>query len=1264
MAKLSNFKLRKEQKAQAVNREQLVQFAEALNSFLQQIENNQSEEEQKNFLQRFLETTFYAECVLPGAKTTKKGGAYDLVIYPTPKQENIEVLIEVKSTSNSTEMITPDELNRKALQQLLIYYLRERAINDNKQLRHLVVTNLHTFFCFDAAVFYETFYRDLEEKFRKIEEGRGDISKSQDLYADFASPAIEKVKGTLPYDYIDLREYRDEIQEVLNNKESAPLTELYKFFSPFYLLKQPIQSDPNQLDRGFYNELLYLLGLEEQKSTGNKVRIARAKEPHYASLIEQTYGKVELAFEHFTRREQYGATEEEQKFNIALELVITWLNRLLFLKLLETQLLNYNASNNTFLFLNKAKLRDFTALNNLFFAVLAIPSEKRSNAFKERFGNVPYLNSALFEETELEHEVKISELESQETLPLYTQSVLKKEHTNTADELPIFDYLFAFLDAYDFGSQDETTKEKTLVNASVLGLIFEKINGHKDGAVFTPSYITTYICRETIERAIVDKFNTQYGWQCADVKALYNQLDVIDKQEANTLFDTITICDPAVGSGHFLVSALNELIYLKHRLGILQDASGTSLRRSDYEIEIVCDELLITAKGAHFSYTPKNPESQRVQETLFSEKRHLIEHCLFGVDINPTSVQICRLRLWIELLKHAYYTRESDYQALETLPNIDINIKCGNAIVYSLPLQGKWVDPGSQRIRALTSEYYETSDKSRKRAIALAMEEYNNTLKNKLWEEEKRTAQERVEKCEKEIATLSKRLEASKNNEWSAYEPSELKALLNGAKAKYKEAQQAAAAVEQRRAGMRTFEWRLEFPEVWDANGEFAGFDIVLGNPPYIKEYENKQAFANFKTTSPYYMGKMDLWYGFLCIGLDLLRENGFLCFIATNNWTTSTGAKKMRERILEVATIRSLIDFNDYMVFENASIQTMILLLQHSRSEEKYSFDYRKLSAEAPSSTNAMAFLENSPVYSRVFTPEIDPRNMSLQTWTFVTAEIDRCLESIEKKAQYFREDEVAQGIVCPQDVLNRAGQEKLGKGQIGDGIMVLNHQEVDSLSLCKSELELLRPYYTTDEVRRYYTKFHNTRWIIYTDGKANKKFEEGLYPNLKRHLDKYHAVITSANKPYGLHRARNEAFFLGEKIICQRKCVGAPSFSYADFPTYVSATFYVIKTERFNLKFLTGLLNSKLIAYWLRHKGKMQGSNFQIDKDPLLQIPIKSAKEIDKQIIEQVERILQAKQTAPDADIHVEEKRIDSLVYRLYGLNDSDIAIIENEG
>ncbi len=1257
MPKQSHFTLRRELKALTVTKEQLLSFAVQLDAFLQDVERNRTEEEQKNFLQRFLETAFYAGCTLPGVN------AYDLVLYSTEKKTDIEVLMEVKSTSNTTEMPTPHELNKKALQQLVVYYLRERVTNKNKSLRHLVVTNLYTFFCFDATVFYEEFYKKHATTFCEIETGQHEITKSADLYKAFAYNAIEAVKSALPFDYVDLREYRDAIQEVLDGKENKELTELYKFFSPSHLLKRPLHAEPNQLDRHFYNELLYLLGLEEQKGEGSKIVIARARKPNYASLIEQTYAKVELAFDSFLQREQYGATSAEQKFNIALELVITWLNRILFLKLLETQLLNYNAANSALQFLNKAKIRDFTALNNLFFAVLAIPIEQRSGAFKERFCHVPYLNSSLFEETALEHEVKISGLESQECLPLYAQSILKKERVELPETLPIFDYLFAFLEAYDFGSwqEDETMQRKTLINASVLGLIFEKINGHKDGAIFTPSYITAYICRETIERAIIDKFNARYEWQCRDITELYNQLDRVDKRESNTLFNTITICDPAVGSGHFLVSALNELIYLKHRLGILQDERGQAIRHTDYEIEIVNDELQISVAGKQFFYTPTNAESQRVQEILFNEKRYLIEHCLFGVDINPTSVQICRLRLWIELLKHAYYTRESDYKALETLPNIDINIKCGNAVVYSLPLRGKWNDPNAQNLRELFAEYYTTSEKGRKRTIVQEIEGYNNALKEKLRAEETRNAQELVLYWEKEVKTLTQRYNEATASEWNKYNPTVVKTALKQAKEAYKKATQALEDVYRNNASARTFEWRLEFPEVWDSNGEFVGFDIVLGNPPYIKEYENKLAFTQFKATSPYYMGKMDLWYGFLCVGLDLLRADGLLCFIATNNWTTSAGAKKMRERILEVATIRSLIDFNDYMVFENASIQTMILLLQRRGAEEKYSFDYRKLSAEQIASTDAIAFLENTATPSDVFAPVIDPSNMSLQSWTFVTAETDRCLASIERGAQFFRENEIAQGIVCPQDVLNRAGQAKLRSGQIGDGIMVLSQKEINSLELCKHELDLLRPYYTTEEVQRYYCNPQNTSWIIYTDGKANKKFEEGEYPSLKRHLDKYETVITSSNKPYGLHRARKESFFLGEKIICQRKCIGKPSFAYAAFPTYVSATFYVIKTERFDLKFLTGLLNSKLIAFWLRHKGKMQGRNYQIDKEPLLQIPIKSIGEIDKQIVQQVEKILQSKRTAPETDTSAEEAEIDSLVYQLYGLDLPDIAIIE---
>lgn len=238
--------------------------------------------------------------------------------------------------------------------------------------------------------------------------------------------------------------------------------------------------------------------------------------------------------------------------------------------------------------------------------------------------------------------------------------------------------MFEFLDAYDFGAEggEEIQEDnKTLINASVLGLIFEKINGYKDGSFFTPGFITMYMCRETIRKAVVQKFNETKKWNCTTLEELYDKIE--DRKEANKIVNSIKICDPAVGSGHFLVSALNEMIAVKNDLKILQDRDGKRLK--EYQVEVVNDELIVTdEEGELFEYNPSNKESQRIQETLFHEKQTIIENCLFGVDINTNSVKICRLRLWIELLKNAYYKNATE---LETLPNIDINIKCGNSLV-------------------------------------------------------------------------------------------------------------------------------------------------------------------------------------------------------------------------------------------------------------------------------------------------------------------------------------------------------------------------------------------------------------------------------------------------------------------------------------------------------------------------------------------------------------------------------------------------------
>ncbi len=165
---------------------------------------------------------------------------------------------------------------------------------------------------------------------------------------------------------------------------------------------------------------------------------------------------------------------------------------------------------------------------------------------------------------------------------------------------------------------------------------------------------------------------------------------------------------------------------------------------------------------------------------------------------------------------------------------------------------------------------------------------------------------------------------------------------------------------------------------------------------------------------------------------------------------------------------------------------------------------------------------------------------------------------------------------------------------------------------------------------------------------------------------MDKFGKIITSANKPYGLHRARKEKYFKGKKIISHRKC-SEPIFSYNNFDCYVSATFYVIKTNRTNMKYLTGVLNSKIVAFWLCYKGKRQGNQYQVDKEPLMKIPIPKItlqkQHLVEEIINLVNKILRKKKQNPEVDTKELETQIDQLVYKLYNLTSEEIEIVESE-
>ncbi len=594
-------------------------------------------------------------------------------------------------------------------------------------------------------------------------------------------------------------------------------------------------------------------------------------------------------------------------------------------------------------------------------------------------------------------------------------------------------------------------------------------------------------------------------------------------------------------------------------------------------------------------------------------KRHIMEQNIYGVDIEKGAVDIARLRFWLAMVV--------DANEPEPLPNLHFKIMQGNSLLESY--NGKDLsrltkvnigEPGSLGLQNEDAEllilslanYYSESDHGERAKI------FNDIINN----------------VRRQIFELTQSEEFMKDvNDLSAND--------------------------------KFFLWHTWFADVF-ANG---GFDIIIGNPPYLKEGRANKAIFEAVKDSPYYQGKMDIWYMFACRGIDMLKPDGNLCFIATNNWVTSSGAKKLRQKINTDAQIIQLCDFKDYMIFKTASIQTMIMQFKKNNAEQSYQFDLRNLLGSELDDVVQLLNKEQSPT-TRYLEPTYNRLEMRNKFITFSDSE--DLFKKIRQRtdAIFLENKEIAQGIVFPQDFLNKKGQQILGHHKVGDGIFGLTNQELSNLNLPENEMVLIKPYYTTEQVKRYFTLTGaNTQWLIYTDSTYKDESSMVSFPVLKAHLDQFRPIFTSDNKPYGLHRARDPRFFSGSKIICQRKCAELPIFSYSDGECYLTQTFNIIKTNRVNLRYLTGLLNSKLIAFWLRNRGKMQGLNYQLDKEPLQQIPIPVPEiEVQTRIGHLVDEIIVRKSANENASIQDVENQIDNIVYHLYDLTYDEVLIVDS--
>ena len=741
-----------------------------------------------------------------------------------------------------------------------------------------------------------------------------------------------------------------------------------------------------------------------------------------------------------------------------------------------------------------------------------------------------------------------------------------------------FQDLMEFFSEYNFTIDENDPDDAEVgIDPEMLGHIFENLlEDNKDkGAFYTPKEIVQYMCRETIVQYLKSHIDEQ----------LYPAVETLIKEgvvdgklqnkttanEIDNLLKTVKICDPAIGSGAFPMGVLNVLYHARMQLyGFLKSTED-------------------------FSHA--------------KVKRDIIQNNIFGVDIEQGAVDIARLRFWLALVV--------DETEPQPLPNLDYKIMCGNSQLcrypLDMPIEGVFVEynrKGKEKASKEGQQWENFTLDDYKNLVASYTEEHRdkNTLRSKIAE---------IKDCFKTTLAygdIKKRQTAERLV--SEYEDTsmfgECKLILDPVG--YKKAKNNLARMKKyeeevlnNKFYQNSFEWRFEYPQLLDENGDFTGFDIIIANPPYIKEGRMSKTFFEPYKKSPYYKGKMDIWYLFACNCIDLLKDNGSLCFIATNNWTTSFGASILRNKVIKETRICKLIDFGAVMMFESASIQTMIMLFNKDKVTDDYSFDYRRLTTNNATEKDAIELLDGTSSNSVSFQPVVRRGNYINSSLTFsMNNDIFTLLSSINDKI-YLQRKEIAQGIVFPQDALNAKSQRLLGNQyRVGQGVFVLSDTEIEELDLSDIECDLIKPYYTTEQIERYRVNPHNILWTIYTNSSYKSIHSLDNMPHIKNHLDQFQEIITSDNKPYGLHRAREEHFFVNEKIIALRKSVDRPKFAFCNFPCYVSQTFNIIQTDRVDMKYLTGLLNSKLIEFWLKNKGKMQGSNFQLDKEPLLQIPI----------------------------------------------------------
>ncbi|GAA9110641.1 hypothetical protein HpHA162_02060 [Helicobacter pylori] len=1179
---------------QEPKKETIENFEKEINSLLENAKRQDGEEFQKNEINSFLKNTYDYEC-----NTYEK---VDSAIYVDGKAW---VLIEVKALNNRNEF-PKDRENplSKAFCQMVFYFLD--AIEKNNSLKHAIICNAHEFFLFDCKdLLFLKEYKRITDFHKDCAKKEGTDPSTKRFYSDLEEYLKKDFKGELRYTHFNLSSY-----------DPKELSLIYQVLSHEVLLKQRKTLDANTLNKDFYEELLYILGLEEQNEKGKILIKPSRTQNSLSDALKKTYNKLD---------------DEE-----VMALLIAWNNRILFLRLLESLLISFNHFEKPFLTIEN--FTNFNALNTLFFEVLAKKNNERSKEIKEDkiSGKIPYLNSSLFDKTPLEsngHEIKLL---NNEPLEIYPKSIFKKDEKYKKEkDLPLLKYLFAFLHAYDFTTtpkdikDNKNTSESRLINPSVLGLVFEKLNGYKEGSFYTPSFITSYMCKESIKTIVLDKFNQKYlkceDLKCEKLEELKNYLKSYKEDKRKEYLQVLLalrICDPAVGSGHFLVSALNEMVRIAYELGLIASLYRHSLRLEN-------DEIIIqhTQTGEIFNYTKvhsENDPNHHIQKELFELKKSIIENCLFGVDINPNSCEITKLRLWIELLKYSYYIFEEgkNTNALETLPNIDINIKCANSLIFNFPLNSKLTIGQtlefSKNLKAEIKEYknsvmFYKEGLGEKAKILQNIAKLKSLIINYFIEQHqaKRHLKESLKAFISEygdgIFDISTafgmemlKIARHKDNNYkfvptlTKKQPSPIGVEANRLLIKIKECYETLENLK----NSKTLEWRFEFPEVLDDEGDFLGFDCIIGNPPYMQVKKGLYSSIFYPFSEGKDIGKQNTYKVFIELGFNLTKQKGLISLITQSSIMCDCSAQFTRELLLKYCQIHYFVEFNKKQKLFSNVIQGVCIL----------------------------EFLKDRPSKEHAFKIAINNTQIQMNQIQY----------------EQIKQDEILKFFPLYEIPLIKSGEMEIVRKIKTDKILLRDLLEkslqgnINTIHLkdIQDQKETNGRIYKGANCHRY---FLDTQYLFAKDNQITQQiFEKNYYQNIIVTQN-----ITGTSDAYRIHANLIEV--KNQEMLFLHTC----NLSYCK--------------EREHAKFLVGLLNSRLLDWLFRKTSTNNHVNlYELETLPIPQITKSNQPTADK-ITDCAKAILEAKEKDPKANTQELEKEIDALVYQLYNLTDEEIKTIE---